>query len=139
MKTCRDFEFSIVRHHSFDSLCSKSKHSKSYKFTNLNSPNRYYFSRSSFYVFTEQIPIFQKPFFLATKQIQIFQEHFFLANKQILIFQEHIFSYRTDNDFPESLLEYQRTDRQFPGRFSPPNRYFSIRSWCLLSKWRPKI
>ena len=26
-------------------------------------PNRYYFSRNPFYVFTEQIPIFQEPFF----------------------------------------------------------------------------
>ena len=96
------------------------------------SPNRYQFSRSTF---------------LATEQIQIFQEH--------------LFSDRTDTDFPgalifwlpnryrfsrntflateqitifqEAFFEYQRRDRQFPGRYPSPNRYFSIRSRWLLS------
>ena len=57
------------------------------------SPNRYQFSRSYIYVFTEQIPIvyrFSRSTSIATKQITIFQEAFF---------------------------EFQRTDRQFPGRY----------------------
>ena len=44
------------------------------------------FSRSLFYMFTEQVPIFQ-----------------------------------------EASFEYQLTDRQFPGRYRPPNRCFSNR------------
>ena len=45
-----------------------------------------------------------------------------IATEQITIFQEAFF-------------EYQRTDRQFPGRYPPPNRYFSNRSWWLLSNF----
>ena len=82
------------------------------------SPNNYRFSRSAF---------------LATEQIQIFQDHFFLATEQIMIFQERLFSYRTDNDFQEAFFEYQRTDRQFPGRYPPPNRKFRKRFRWLLS------
>ena len=80
------------------------------------SSNRYHFSRSPFYVFTEQRPIFQEPLFWLSKRYR-FSRSTFLASKQIQIFQEHFFGYRTDADFPGSFFEYQRTDRQFPGRY----------------------
>ena len=108
------------------------------------SPNRYKFSRSPFYGFTEQIAILQEPLFwlsnryrfsrstfLATIQIPIFQEHF-LANEQMPIFQEHYFfwlsnRYRFSRStllvteqiliFQEAYFKYYRTDRQFPGRY----------------------
>ena len=49
-------------------------------------PNRYQFSRSTSFLATEQIPIFQ----------------------------EHFFSYRIDNNFPGiAFFGYQRTDWQF--------------------------
>ena len=84
-----------------------------------------------FYVFTEQILIFQEDIFfrrtdrnfpgdvfsarrtdnnfsrkvfLFFEQIPIFQEQFVLATEQIPIFQEHFFGYRTDTDFPGSLF-----------------------------------
>ena len=90
-----------------------------------------YFSRR-LYVFTEQMPIFQEGLSvrrtdtnfpgkrgLFSEQIP-FSRSIFLATEQITIFQEAFF-------------EYQRTDKQFPGRYLPPNRYFSIRSqWLLL-------
>ena len=78
------------------------------------SPNRYHFSRSPLYVFTEQIPIFQKHFFsyrtdtnfpgalfMCSPNRYQFSRSTFLATEQIQIFQEHIlFGYRTDTDFP---------------------------------------
>ena len=67
-------------------------------------PNRYHFSRASLCV--HQTYRFSRSTFLATtKQIPIFQKHLILSStEQITIFQEAFF-------------EYQRTDRQFPGRY----------------------
>ena len=45
------------------------------------------------------------------------------ATEQIKIFHEAFFEYRRT----------RQTDREFPGRYPPPNRYFSNRSrWLLL-------
>ena len=41
--------------------------------------------------------------------------------------------HRTDTDLLEAFFENQRTDRQFPGRYPSPNKYFSNRSRWLLS------
>ena len=65
-------------------------------------PNRLKFPRIPFYVFTDTN--FPRARILVTEQIPI-SRNTFLATEDIMIFQEFFF-------------EYQRTDRQFPGKKS---------------------
>ena len=71
------------------------------------------------YVFTEQILILQEHLFGYWTYTIFIQEHLFLITEQIPISRE-------------SLFDYHRADRQFPGRYSLSNRYFSNRSRTLV-------
>ena len=70
-------------------------------------------------LFAEQIPFFQS-LFMCSPNIPILGRSTFLATtKQIPIFQKHLILSSTEQItiFQEAFFEYQRTDRQFPGRY----------------------
>ena len=95
---------------------------------------RYQFSRSTFFLGYRTDNDFPGALFLLRTDIDFPGSHFWISTNRYQFLRSTSYSYRTDKDFPGSLFEYQRTDRQFPGRNPPPNRYFSNRSRWLLSE-----
>ena len=127
------------------SICSSNRHV--FPGGSIFSSNRHEFSRRVYrtYIcfFKEKLYVHRtsnRPYHLI-EQILIFPETLNFSNtyefsrilyfltKQISIFQEALPSHRTHIIFQETPMP--RTDRHFPGRYPPSNRYFVIRSRWL--------
>ena len=88
------------------------------------SPNRYHFSRSYMFMCSPKDTDFSRALILATapNRCKFSRRNFFWLPNKIQIFQEHLFFWihqRTDIDFPGAPLYSYRTDNDFPESLFP--------------------
>ena len=127
-----------------DGLCSSNKHVfPGESICSSNRRNIFQESSSNRHVFSRRfICSSNRPYYLI-EQILIFPETL-ISPQTHTNFPIPLFSHRTDFNFPgsplvlEHIIIFQetpmpRTDRHFPGRYPPSNRYFDNRSRWLLS------